>query len=50
MGLQQRGHTVEVLPDWWEGSCLYGVIKRNPVTGVLQGGSDPRGESYAAGY
>jgi gamma-glutamyltranspeptidase/glutathione hydrolase len=49
-GLQHRGHTVEVLPDWWEGSCLYGVIKRNPVTGVLQGGSDPRGESYAAGY
>jgi gamma-glutamyltranspeptidase/glutathione hydrolase len=50
LGLQQRGHTVEVLPDWWEGSCLYGVIKRNPATGVLQGGSDPRGESYAAGY
>jgi len=49
-GLQHRGHTVEALPDWWEGSCLYGVIKRNPVTGVLQGGSDPRGESYAAGY
>ncbi|MEE9149222.1 MAG: gamma-glutamyltransferase, partial [Candidatus Tectomicrobia bacterium] len=49
-GLRQRGHTVEELPDWWEGSCLYGVITRNPQTGVLQGGADPRGEGYAVGY
>ena len=48
--LRQRGHTVEALPDWWEGSCLYGVIKRNPATGLLQGGADPRGEAYAVGY
>lgn len=48
--LRQRGHTVEPLPPWWEGSCLYGVIRRNPHTGVLQGGADPRGESYAVGY
>jgi gamma-glutamyltranspeptidase/glutathione hydrolase len=50
VGLQHRGHKVEVLPDWWEGSCLYGVITRNPHTGVLQGGADPRGEAYAAGF
>lgn len=49
-GLRQRGHTVEALPDWWEGSCLYGVIRRNLQTGVLQGGADPRGEAYAVGY
>jgi len=49
-GLRQRGHTVEAYPDWWEGSCLYGVIIRNPRTGVLQGGADPRGEAYAVGY
>jgi gamma-glutamyltranspeptidase/glutathione hydrolase len=49
-GLRQRGHTVEELPDWWEGSCLYGVIRRNPKTKVLQGGADPRGEAYAVGY
>jgi gamma-glutamyltranspeptidase/glutathione hydrolase len=49
-GLRQRGHTVEPLPDWWEGSCLYGMITRNPRTGVLQGGADPRGEAYAVGY
>ena len=48
--LRQRGHTVEVYPDWWEGSCLYGVIIRDPSTGVLQGGADPRGEAYAVGY
>ena len=49
-GLRQRGHKLEELPDWWEGSCLYGVIKRNPQTNVLQGGADPRGEAYAVGY
>jgi gamma-glutamyltranspeptidase/glutathione hydrolase len=48
--LRQRGHQVEAYPDWWEGSCLYGVITRDPLTGVLQGGADPRGEAYAVGY
>ncbi len=48
--LRQRHHNVESLPNWWEGSCLYGVIKRNPSTGILQGGADPRGEAYAVGY
>ena len=45
--LRQRGHTVERLPDWFEGACLYGMIIRHPQTGVLQGGADPRGEAYA---
>ena len=48
--LRQRGHTVESYPDWWEGSALYGVVTRNPSTGVLQGGADPRSEAYAVGY
>ena len=48
--LRKRGHTVERYPDWWEGSALYGVIKRDPHTGVLQGGSDPRCEAYGVGY
>ena len=47
--LRQRGHTVERLPDWFEGACLYGMIVRHPRTGVLQGGADPRGEAYAVG-
>jgi gamma-glutamyltranspeptidase len=48
--LRQRGHTVERLPDWFEGACLYGMIIRQPQSGVLQGGADPRGEAYAVGY
>lgn len=48
--LRQRGHQVEPYPDWWEGSCLYGMIRRDSQTGVLQGGADPRGEAYAVGY
>ena len=48
--LQRLGHTVERYPDWWEGSALYGVITRDPQTGVLQGGADPRCEAYAIGY
>ena len=48
--LRQRGHTVEQYSDWWEGSALYGVITRNPKTGVLQGGADPRCEAYGVGY
>ena len=49
-GLRARGHSVEAHPDWWEGACLYGAITRNPESGVLQGGADPRGEAYAVGY
>jgi gamma-glutamyltranspeptidase/glutathione hydrolase len=48
--LRQRGHHVDRLPDWFEGACLYGMIIRNPQSGVLQGGADPRGEAYAVGY
>jgi gamma-glutamyltranspeptidase/glutathione hydrolase len=48
--LRARGHSVEAHPDWWEGACLYGAITRDPRSGVLQGGADPRGEAYAVGY
>ena len=48
--LRRKGHTIEQYPDWWEGSALYCVITRNPETGVLQGGADPRCEAYAVGY
>lgn len=48
--LQHRGHIVERYPDWWEGSALYGMITRNPETGVLQAGADPRSEEYAVAY
>ena len=48
--LRGKGHTIEQYPEWWEGSALYCVITRNPDTGVLQGGADPRCEAYAIGY
>ena len=48
--LRDKGHTIEMYPDWWEGSALYCVITRNPETGVLQGGADPRCEAHAVGY
>jgi gamma-glutamyltranspeptidase/glutathione hydrolase len=49
-GLRALGHQVEAHPDWWEGACLYGAITRDPQSGVLQGGADPRGEAYAIGF
>ncbi len=48
--LRRKGHTIEMYPDWWEGSALYCVITRNPATKVLQGGADPRCEAYAVGF
>ena len=48
--LRSKGHNTEMYPDWWEGSALYCVITRNPDTGVLQGGADPRCEAYAVGF
>lgn len=49
-GLRKLGHRLELYPDWWEGACLYGAIVRNPGTGLLQAGADPRGEAYALAY
>ena len=48
--LRQRGHKVEHYPDWWEGACMYGAVTRDPQTGLLRGGADPRGDAFAIGY
>lgn len=47
--LRARGHRVEVLPEWGAGGTAQ-VIEIDPETGVLQGGSDPRGEGVALGF
>ncbi len=39
--LQRRGHDVEVAADWSEGYLL--AASRDPETGVLEAGCDPRG-------
>lgn len=39
--LESLGHEVERVPDWTEGFLL--AIERDPQTGVLEAGYDPRG-------
>ncbi|SDT15631.1 gamma-glutamyltransferase [Actinopolymorpha singaporensis] len=46
--LAERGHDVSVDADWSAESGAQ-VIARDPVTGVLTGGSDPRTEGSALG-
>jgi gamma-glutamyltranspeptidase/glutathione hydrolase len=49
--LAAKGHTIERLPAWWEqGACLYGLIRVQPDTGLLQAGADPRGGTFALAY
>jgi gamma-glutamyltranspeptidase/glutathione hydrolase len=45
--LAHLGHQLNRVPS--EGGMVNGII-RDPVTGALQGGADPRGRSYAIGY
>jgi gamma-glutamyltranspeptidase/glutathione hydrolase len=48
--LAQRGHPVRVVAPW---DALLGhaqAIRLDPVTGMRQGGADPRGDGLALGY
>ncbi|HUG15323.1 MAG TPA: gamma-glutamyltransferase [Thermomicrobiales bacterium] len=47
-GLRQRGHPVRVVGPYGAGGAAF-LIKRDPRTGVLEGGSDPRSEGLALG-
>jgi gamma-glutamyltranspeptidase/glutathione hydrolase len=47
--LRQRGHTVKVLDPYAAGGAAF-LIARDPETGILQGGGDPRSEGIALGY
>lgn len=46
--LGSRGHTLNVVGEWGCGGAVQ-IIARNPDTGVLAGGSDPRVEGLALG-
>lgn len=46
--LVSRGHHIVVQGDWSGGGAVQ-MIARNPETGCLIGGSDPRGEGMALG-
>ncbi len=47
-GLRERGHTVIEQEPWGQFGSVQ-VISRDPESGVLCGGSDPRAEGLAAG-
>ena len=47
-GLRQRGHALKVLEPYAAGGAAF-LIARNPQTGVLEGGADPRSEGLALG-
>lgn len=46
--LEKRGHTVEVVGDWQNGSVL--AIRFDADTGLISGAASPRGMSYAMGW
>ena len=46
--LEERGHTLEIIGAWEAGGSAV-VIQRDPETGALQGGADPRRDAYAIG-
>lgn len=47
-GLRQRGHDVNVVGPFAAGGAAF-IIRRDPKTGVLEGGADPRSEGLALG-
>lgn len=49
-GLQARGHIVVRDFDWSSGMGSVQVIRRDPATGVLSVGSDPRRDAYGMAY
>jgi gamma-glutamyltranspeptidase len=48
--LRERGHVVEEIGPWDTMMGYAQGIVLDPVTGVMQGGSDPRAEGCAAGW
>jgi gamma-glutamyltranspeptidase len=48
-GLARRGHVIRELPDFSPAAAGVCAVRRLD-TGALEGGADPRRESYAAGW
>ncbi len=49
VGLETRGHSV-VQQQPWDGGGAAQIIARDPVTGLIAGGTDPRVEGMVAGF
>jgi len=47
--LDDLGHRVRVMPDFWRGACTVCAVRRLE-TGALEGGADPRRDAAAAGW
>jgi gamma-glutamyltranspeptidase/glutathione hydrolase len=48
--LKEKGHRVELWPDWaWRAGNVCSIIV-DSVNGVLLGAADPRREAYALGW
>jgi len=47
--LAAREHAVRRMGDWGGGGDAQ-LISRDPATGILAGGSDPRGEGQVHGF
>jgi gamma-glutamyltranspeptidase/glutathione hydrolase len=48
-GLEARGHRVKTMGPWGAGGASQLII-RDPSSGVMAGGSDPRSEGMALGF
>ncbi|WP_416676342.1 gamma-glutamyltransferase [Egbenema bharatensis] len=48
--LSHRGHPVKLINDWAEAMGHAHMIRIDPTTGILQGGSDPRSDGIAVGW
>lgn len=48
--LAARGHRVTLIDAWNTGAGHAQMILRDPGTGILRGGADPRADGAAAGY
>jgi gamma-glutamyltranspeptidase/glutathione hydrolase len=48
-GLKNRGHAVEVLPDWDPVMGSAQIILIDGQNGILKAGADPRRQAYAIG-
>ena len=48
-GLAERGHVIRTLPDFSPAAAGVCAVRRLD-SGTLEGGADPRRESYAAGW
>ena len=48
--LEKRGHPVKKVEDFTDTMGHAGAILINQNSGVMQGGTDPRGDGLAAGF